>query len=157
MTANSWSLLSSCILKGFVHTGPGHDVQKQHTQEFGIWQLGLGNFLGGSIVDQSQDHAVQINEEAEQMEAQFNHGLLHMGLKLPSVVDLSGVEHPHVTHRYLHVPVNIPGCYRQVEEENEPVHGHQHQHSRQALANQFWNYPFVQLGAASSRVYVVTF
>lgn len=46
---------------------------------------------------------VQINEEAEQVVTQFNHGLLHVGLKLTSVVDLSGVKHAHVSHRNLHV------------------------------------------------------
>lgn len=39
------------------------------------------------------------------------------------------------------VPINVPGCYRQVEEEDEPVHGDQHQHSGQTLANHLWNYP----------------
>lgn len=48
---------------------------------------------------------VQINEEAEQVVTQFNHGLLHVGLELTSVVDLSGVKHTHVSHWNLHVPV----------------------------------------------------
>lgn len=47
---------------------------------------------------------VQINEEAEQMVAQLNHGLLHVGLELSSVVDLSGVKHTHVSHWNLNVP-----------------------------------------------------
>lgn len=47
---------------------------------------------------------VQINEEAEQVVTQFNHGLLHVGLELTSVVDLSGVKDTHVSHRNLHVP-----------------------------------------------------
>ena len=37
---------------------------------------------------------VQINEEAEQVEAEFNHRLLHVGLQLPPVVDLSRVKDP---------------------------------------------------------------
>lgn len=47
---------------------------------------------------------VQINEEAEQVVTQFNHGLLHVRLQLTAVVDLSGVKHAHVSHRYLHMP-----------------------------------------------------
>lgn len=39
------------------------------------------------------------------------------------------------------IPINVPGCYRQVEEEDEPVHGDQHQHSGETLANHLWNYP----------------
>lgn len=31
-----------------------------------------------SIVDQGQNHAVQVDEEAEQVEAKFDHGLLHV-------------------------------------------------------------------------------
>lgn len=113
--------------------------------------------MSASVVDQSQDHAVQINEEAEQVVAQFDHGLLHVGLELTPVVDLSGVKHAHIPHRNLHIPINVPGCYRQVEEEDEPVHGDQHQHSGQTLANHLWNYPFVELGAAGSGIDVVTF
>lgn len=113
--------------------------------------------LCASVVDQSQDHAIQINEEAEQVVTQFNHRLLHVRLKLTPVVDLSRVKHTHVSHRHLHIPINVPRCYRQVEEEDEPAHGNQHQHSRETLADHLWNYPFVQLGAAGSSIDVVTF
>lgn len=41
---------------------------------------GVRELLGTSVIDKSQDHAVQINEEAEQVVAQFDHGLLHVGL-----------------------------------------------------------------------------
>ncbi len=58
---------------------------------------------------------VQINEEAEQVVTQFDHGLLHVGLQLTSVVDLSGVKHAHVSHRNLHVPEVTQG-----HEENKP-------------------------------------
>lgn len=121
------------------------------------WSLDFGPLLGSSVVDQSQDHAIQVDEEAEQVVPQFDHGLLHVGLELPSVVDLSGVKHAHVSHGNLHVPINVPGCYRQVEQEDEPVHGDQHQHGGETLAHHLWNYPFVQLGAAGSGVDVVTF
>lgn len=51
-----------------MHTVQDHNVRrKQQTLEFGIWQLGSDSLLGPSVVDQSQDHAVQINEEAEQV------------------------------------------------------------------------------------------
>lgn len=49
---------------------------------------------------------VQVNEEAEQMVAQFNHGLFHMRLELASVMDLCGVKHAHVPHRNLQVPAD---------------------------------------------------
>lgn len=129
----------------------------QQTLEIGIWQLGSHCLLGASVVDQSQDHAVQINKEAEEVVTQFDHGLLHVGLELTSVVDLSWVKHAHVSHRNLHVPVNVPGCYRQVKEEDEPMHGDQHQHRGETLTDHLWNYPFVELGAAGSSVDIVTF
>ena len=47
---------------------------------------------------------VQIDEEAEQVEAEFNHRLLHVGLQLPPVVDLSRVKDPHITQWYLNIP-----------------------------------------------------
>lgn len=47
---------------------------------------------------------VQIDEEAEQVVAQFNHGLLHVRLEQTSVVDLRWVKHSHVPHRNLQVP-----------------------------------------------------
>lgn len=47
---------------------------------------------------------VQVNEEAEQVIAQLNHGLLHVGLELTPVVDLRGVKHAHVPHRDLYAP-----------------------------------------------------
>lgn len=119
--------------------------------------MDFGILLGASIVDQSQDHAIQINKEAEEVITQFDHGLLHVGLELTSVVDLSGVKHAHVSHWNLHIPENVPGCYRQVEEEDEPVHGDHHQHSGETLTNHLWNYPFVELGAAGSSIDVVTF
>lgn len=122
-----------------------------------ILQMGSETSLGASVIDQSQDHAVQINEEAEQVVAQFNHGLFHVGLELTTVVDLSGVKHTHVSHRHLYVPVNVPDCYRQVEEEDEPVHGDKHQHGGETLSNHLWNNPFVELRAASSRIDVVAF
>lgn len=55
---------------------------------------------------------VQINEEAEQVVTQFDHGLLHVGLELTTVVNLSGIQHAHVSHRNLHVPAGI-GKYTQ--------------------------------------------
>lgn len=58
---------------------------------------------------------VQINEEAKQVVAQFDHGLLHVGLKLTPVVDLSGVEHPHVPHRNLHIPAGTSETSRWVK------------------------------------------
>lgn len=109
-----------------------------------------------SVVDKCQDHAVQINKEAEQVEAELNHGLLHVGLQLPPVVDLRGVEDPHVTQWDLHIPVDVPRRYGQVEDEDEPVHGHHHQHCRQALANQLRDYPSVEFGAAGPGINVVT-
>lgn len=39
------------------------------------------------------------------------------------------------------IPVNVPGCYRQVEEEDEPVHRDQHEHGGKTLGNHLWNYP----------------
>lgn len=117
--------------------------RKQQTLEFQIWQLESESLLGTSIIDKSQDHAVQINEKAEQVVTQFNHGFLHVGLELTSVMDLSWVKHPHISHWDLHVPINVPGCYRQVEEEDKPVHGDQHQHCGETLAHHLWNYPFV--------------
>lgn len=113
--------------------------------------------FGASVIDESQNHAVQVDEEAEQVVAQFDHGLLHVRLELTAIVDLCGVKHSHVPHRHLHVPVNIPDCDRKVEQKNEPVHGHQHQHRGQTLANHFWDDPFVEFGAAGSCIYVVTF
>lgn len=110
-----------------------------------------------SVVYQSQDHAVQVNEEAEEVISQLNHGLLHVGLELTPVMNLSGVKHTHVSHRDLYAPVNVPGSNRQVEEKDEPVHGDQHQHRRHTLSNYLWNHPFIQLGAAGSSVDVVTF
>lgn len=47
---------------------------------------------------------VQVNEKAEQVVAQLDHGLLHVRLELASVVDLGGVKHTHVAHRNLQVP-----------------------------------------------------
>lgn len=110
-----------------------------------------------SVIDESQDHAVQVDEEAEQVVAQFDHGLLHVGLELAAIVDLRGVKHAHVPHRHLHVPVNIPNCDWKVEQENEPVHGHQHQHRGETLADHLWDHPFVEFGAAGSCIDVVTF
>lgn len=84
-----------------------------------------------------------------------------------------------------HVPVDVPGCNRQVEEEDEPVHGYHHQDSGETLSNHLWNDPlnththtqsdqccdrsigmsqtdhlltyFVEFGAAGSSVDVITF
>lgn len=47
---------------------------------------------------------VQIDEEAEQVVTQFNHGLLHVRLEQTSVVDLRWVKHSHVPHWNLQVP-----------------------------------------------------
>lgn len=47
---------------------------------------------------------VQVNEEAEEVISQLNHGLLHVGLELTPVMDLSGVKHAHVSHRDLDAP-----------------------------------------------------
>lgn len=47
---------------------------------------------------------VQIDEEAEQVVTQFNHGLLHVRLEQTPVVDLSRVKHSHVSHWNLQVP-----------------------------------------------------
>lgn len=47
---------------------------------------------------------VQVNEEAEEVISQLNHGLLHVGLELTPVVDLGGVKHTHVSHRDLYAP-----------------------------------------------------
>lgn len=111
-----------------MHTVQDQNVKGiQQTLEFVIWHVRSESLLGASVIDQSQDHAVQINEKAEQVVTQFNHGLLHVGLKLTTVVDLSGVKHTHISHWNLHVPINVPGCYRQVDEEDEPVYGDQHQ------------------------------
>ncbi len=85
------------------------------------------------------------------MEAQFDHGFLHVGLEQASVVDLCGIVHSHVPHGNLHVsvhtrqgplagavylqcvrcdwaesPVNAPRCHGEVEQEHKPVHGDQH-------------------------------
>lgn len=92
-------------------------LSKNKTQ---IFQQNLE--FGVSVVDESQDHAVQVDEEAEQVVAQFDHGLLHVGLELTAIVDLCGVKHSQVPHRHLHVPVNIPDCDRKVEQKNKPVH-----------------------------------
>lgn len=113
--------------------------------------------FGPSVIDESQDHAVQVDEEAQQMVAQFDHGLLHVGLELAAIVDLCGVKYSHVPHRHFHVPVNIPGCNRKVEQKNEPVHRHQHQHRGETLADHLWDHPFVEFGAAGSCIDVVTF
>lgn len=48
---------------------------------------------------------VQVDEEAEQVVAQFDHCLLHVGLKLTSVVDLCGVKHSYVPQWNLNIPV----------------------------------------------------
>lgn len=128
--------------------------------EEGVWSLAAGrsesHHGGASVVDQSQDHAVQVDEEAEQVVAQFNHGLLHVGLELTPVVDLSGVEHAHVPHGNLHVPINVPGSYRQVEQEDEPVHGDEHEHGGETLTHHLWNHPLVEFGAACSGVDIIT-
>lgn len=47
---------------------------------------------------------VQVNEEAEEVVSQLNHGLLHVGLELTPVVDLSGVKHTHVSQGDLYAP-----------------------------------------------------
>lgn len=47
---------------------------------------------------------VQVDEEAEQVEAQLNHRLLHVGLELTAIVNLCGVKHPHVAHGHLQKP-----------------------------------------------------
>lgn len=52
---------------------------------------------------------IQIDEEAEQVVTQFDHGLFHVGLELTPVVDLSGVKHAHVSHRNLHIPAGTTG------------------------------------------------
>lgn len=52
---------------------------------------------------------VQVDEEAEQVIPQLDHGLLHVGLELTTVVDLSGIKHAHVPHRNLHAPEGRAG------------------------------------------------
>ena len=47
---------------------------------------------------------IQIDEEAEKVETQFDHRLFHVGLQLPPVVDLSRVKDPHVSQWYLYIP-----------------------------------------------------
>lgn len=42
---------------------------------------------------------------------------------------------------WMGIPVNVPGCYRQVEEEDEPVHRDQHEHGGKTLGNHLWNHP----------------
>lgn len=95
-----------------------------HTMERPVHDLAVCE--DGSVVDESQDHAVQVDEEAQQVEAQFDHGFLHVGLELASVVDLCGIVHSHVPHGNLHVSVNAPRCHGEVEQEHKPVHGDQH-------------------------------
>lgn len=39
------------------------------------------------------------------------------------------------------VPVDVPGCYWNVQQEDEPVHGDQHQHGGETLSHHLWNHP----------------
>lgn len=41
----------------------------------------------------------------------------------------------------MNIPINVPDGYGQVKKKDEPVHGDQHQHSGQTLANHLWNDP----------------
>lgn len=41
----------------------------------------------------------------------------------------------------LHLPVDVPGRYRQVEQKDEPMHGDHHEHGGETLRNHLWNDP----------------
>lgn len=113
--------------------------------------------LGHSIVDQCQDHTVQVDEETQQVEAEFDHGLFHVGLEQASVVYLSRVEDSHIARGDREVSVEIPGCNGQVEQQDEPVQGDQHQDRDHAMAHQLRQHPLVQLGAACPGVDIIAF
>lgn len=74
-----------------------------------------GSILGGFVSDKSNNHAVEVEEEHEQVEAKLEERFLLVNIELAE--DLSRIEEMSVVNNLL----DVPAKERQVENERDPV------------------------------------
>lgn len=103
----------------------------------------------GLIPDKSDNHAVEIEEEHDEVKAELDKGLLLVDVELAE--DLGSIQEVGVLENLLHVP----GEQRQVENESDPVAIDQEQESQETVHGSLRDNVRVQTVAEIDRVDIV--
>lgn len=110
---------------------------------------GLVERLCGLVADQSNNHAVEVEEEHEQVEGELDEGFLFVYVELAE--DLGGVEQMGVVDDLL----DVPSEERQVENQRQPVTVDKEQEGEEAVDSGFGDNVGVKSVAEVDRVDVV--
>lgn len=105
----------------------------------------------GLVPDESDDHAVEVEEEHDQVEAKLDEGFLFVYVELPE--DLSRIKKMLVLENFL----GVPGQQRQVEQQGDPVTVDEEEKGQEGVDGGLGNDVRVQAVAEVDRVDVVTF
>jgi len=105
----------------------------------------------GLVTDESNDHAVEVEEEHEQVEAQFDEGFLLVHIKLPE--DLRRIEEVLVFKDLLAIPCQ----QRQVQDESDPVSIDEKQDGQKRVHGSFGDDIRVEAVAEIDGINVVAF
>jgi len=106
--------------------------------------------LGRVVLDESNDHAVEVEEEHDEVETKLEERLLLVDVELAE--DLGGVEKVGVLEDLL----RVPGQEREVQDQRQPVAVDQEQESEESVNGGFGDDVGVEAVAEVDRVDVVT-
>jgi len=105
----------------------------------------------GFVPDQSDNHAVQVEEEQHQVETKLGKRFLLMNIELPE--DLGGVEEMGVIDNLL----DVPGQERQVQDQRHPVSVDKEKEGQETMDGDFRDDVGVEAVAEVNRVDVIAF
>jgi len=108
--------------------------------------------------DQGVNHPVEIVEERQQVEGQLDPALSLAFVESVCIHDRGGIVQAGARHhRPVHVPVNVVGDQRSVEEDREPLPGYQEQQVEGDVQDVFWQDEWIERCALIDRILVVSF
>ena len=108
--------------------------------------------------DERVDHPVEIVEERQQVEGQLDPALPLALVEGVCIHDGGGVVKTGSRHHGpVHVPVNMVGDQRSVEEDREPLPGYQEQKVESDVQDVLWQDEGIERCALINRILVVSF
>lgn len=110
-----------------------------------------GSILGGLVSDKSNNHAVEVEEEHEQVKAKLEERFLLVNIELAE--DLSRIEEMSVVDNLL----DVPAKERQVENERDPVTVDEEEEGQETVHSSLGDDIGIESVAEVNGVNVITF